>query len=453
MKPAPARAAALEVLGEVRRREGFAPAILESVLARRALSPADRALATRLSYGTLQSEGTLDEALGRFLDRPGGVEPRVRDALRLSAYELLFTRTPARAAVNEGVEAVRRARPQAAGMGNAVLRKLADAAQDFPWGDARTDYGALARATAHPLWMVEALVADVGDSAARRVLAANGEPAPLYLAVNPFRSEMATVLDVLAADGAEPQPMEPEGCILAGRPDAAVRSRVLPDGLAIVIDAAAQLAPLVLDPRPGDTVVDLTAGRGGKTLLVQAHAAARGAPAEVFALDLHAYKSRVLAERMEFLGVPRVTALVGDATDPGSVEGLPPAGSADRVLLDAPCSNLGTLRRHPEKRWRLQPADIGRLAELQGRLLTAAASLVRPGGLMVYSTCSVSRTENADVVGSFLVREAGAFRVRPVADLLPRSMRRFANEEGTFQSLPEASGPDGHFVAALQRVE
>ncbi|MBE0476261.1 MAG: antitermination protein NusB [Coriobacteriia bacterium] len=452
MSVAPARAAALEVLGEVRRRHGYAPAVLEAVLDRRGPGPRDRALATRLAYGTLQAEGVLDEALERFLDRPGSVEPKVRDALRLAAYELLFARTPPRAAVNEGVEAVRRARREAAPMANAVLRRLAEEAPSFPWGDPASDDGALARATAHPRWLVDSLIADLGRDTASRVLAAHCEPAPLYLAHNPFRGGFEALVASLSEDGAEPRACDPMGCVLCASPSHGVRSRALAEGLAVVMDAAAQVAPLVLGALPGEVVADLAAGRGGKTMLVQAHAVAAGGRARLFALDVHPFKVEVLRGRMRRLGVPGVTALVGDATDPSSIEGLPAAGGLDRVLLDAPCSNLGTLRRHPERRWRLRRDDLERLSGLQSRLLASAASLVRPGGVVVYSTCSISRIENEDVVGAFLAGEGKGFFARPLGGAVPAGMRRFVAAEGWFRSLPERDGPDGHFVAALERA-
>ena len=452
MSLAPARSAALEVLAEVRRRGAFAPAILDAVLEKRHLTSADRALATRLAYGTLQAEGTLDEALDSLLSRPK-LEPRVRDALRLAAYELLFARTPARAAVNEGVEAVRKARAQAAGMANAVLRRLAERAESFPWGDPDTDLAALARATAHPRWLVDRLVADHGETVARDLLWADETPAPLYLAHNPFRASFEDLLRQLEDEGVAPERCGLEGCVKAGSSSAAVRSAALREGLAVVMDAAAQVAPLALAAKPGETVADIAAGRGSKTMLLQAHAVAAGGPASIYAMDLHPFKVRVLADRMGELGVPGVHALVGDATEPEAVEGLPSSGSFDRVLVDAPCSNSGTLRRHPEKRWRLAPEDIGRLAALQSRMLAAAARLVRPRGLVVYSTCSIFQAENGGVIERLLDESAGRFRLMPVAENLPEEMGIFVKPDGTFQSLPSPNGPDGHFVAVLQRMD
>ncbi len=452
MSVAPARRVALQVLKRVREREAFAPETLASVLASSRLEPADQAFATRLAYGTLQTVGVLDEAIDRHVARPKDLEPRVRDALRLATYELLFARTPARAAVHEGVDAVRNARPQAAGLANAVLRALALEAEGFPWGDPDTDDEALARLTAHPRWIVDLFVADLGREAAAGVLRADQEPAPLYLWHDPFLGDEGRAMAALEADGAGPRACEPPGCIEATVASAAVRGRAVESGLVVVADAAAQVAARVVGAHPGGVVVDLAAGRGTKTAQLQAVSVAGGGPARVFAVDIHGFKARVLSERMERLGVPGVTTLVGDGTDVAGITGLPAAGSADAVLLDAPCSGLGTLRRRAEKRWRLRPQEIEALSGLQGVLLAQASSLVRRGGVVVYSTCSLARAENHDIVAAFLASEAGAdFAVRDVRDAVPEAWGHWIGPEGHFQSVPEPGGPDGHFVAALVR--
>lgn len=449
----PARRAALTVLHRVRERGAFGPETLDAVLRAGGLSAQDTALATRLTYGTLQTQGTLDEALDRFLSGPGAVEPAVRDALRLAAYEILFARTPARAAVNEGVEAVKSVRKQAAGLANAVLRRLAERAGDFPWGDPATDDAALARATGHPRWLVDHWIAELGRERATVALCADLEPAPLYLWHNPFRGSIVEALDALSEDGAEPERDVPGGCIRAGRTQAAVRGRAVAEGRVLVTDAAAQIAPLACGPRPGGVIVDIASGRGTKTAQLQALAVAGGEPASVFALDVHRFKADVLARRMRDLGVPDVTPLVGDATDLASVGRLPAAGTADAVLLDAPCTGLGALRRHAEKRWRLTPEDPARLAVLQSAMLGQAASLVRVGGLVVYSTCTVSRVENEDVVSSFLGVAGGAFETADLSAVVPEAWAADIGVEGWFGSVPRAGGPDGHFVAALTRLK
>jgi 16S rRNA (cytosine967-C5)-methyltransferase len=446
----PARTAAYEVVRRVRERDAYTPQVLDSVLGARRLSDDDRALATRLARGTVASTGALDEAIDRFAAKPSAIEPQVRDALRVAAFELLFARTPARAAVHQGVESVRRLRPQAAGLANAILRRLADAAPEFPWGDPASDIAALARLTAHPLWLVERVVAERGYDIARDMLSADDEAAPLYLAHVPFTGTLDAAVAALEADGAEPLPGPLTGSLVAGRPAAAVRGRAVANGLVIVADAAAQLAPRLASPRAGQVVVDIAAGRGTKTILLQAAAVAAGGPCRLFAVDVHASKTRILRERLDAMGVPDVTVVTGDATDVSSLEGLPAAATADAVLVDVPCSGTGALRRHPEKRWRITPEQVTSLAAIQGDMLSSAARLVRPGGVVVYSTCSILAEENGSVVEGFLRGSAGAFSVADVRDAVPPEWARYLTPEGFFQSLPAVDGPDGHFVAVLR---
>jgi 16S rRNA (cytosine967-C5)-methyltransferase len=449
----PARRAALRVLHRVRERGAFGPETLDAVLRAAGLEPRDTALATRLTYGTLQTLGSLDEAIDRHADRPGDIEPSVRDALRLATYELLFMRTPPRAAVHEGVDAARFARPQAAGLANAVLRRVAAEADAFPWGDPATDDAALARATGHPRWLVDRWISELGRERASEMLFADLDPAPLYLWANTFKASIVEIMDALEADGASPHRTELPGCIRADDAQAAVRGRALADGLVLVTDAAAQLAPRVCAFKPGGVIVDVAAGRGTKTAELQGGCVGAGGLCDLYALDIHAFKAEVLTRRMRDLQVPGVTAVVGDATDAVCVQGLPTEGTADAVLLDAPCSGLGSLRRRPEKRWRVTPEDIDRLAVLQAAMLEASARLVAVGGRMVYSTCTVSRTENQDVVAAFLAKAGGRFRTADISEQVPEAWSRDITEEGWFQSIPRVGGPDGHFVAALERVE
>lgn len=452
MSASPARLAAREVLTRVREGSAYAHEVLGGTLRRLKLTGEDAAFATRLAYGAIQTEGTLDEAINRHL---GGkrIEPRVRDALRVSAYELLYLSTEQRAAVHQGVELVRSTRKQAAGLGNAVLRRIAEDAATFPWGDPDIDTAALARLYGHPVWLAEMWIAELGREVATAIMAADNEPAPLFLAENPFAGTSEAAAAALIEDGAEARPCELAGCLVVGDAGAAVRGQALADGLVIAADAAAQLVAGLVRASDGMTIVEVGAGRGTKTLLMQAAAQRNGGTATIYAVDVHEFKSKLLLQRLDRFGVPGVHALTGDATSLESVDGSPAPGSVDVVLVDAPCSGLGTLRRHPEKRWRVTPADLDSLAALGSRLLEAAALLVRPGGFVVYSTCTLADVENAQVIEGFLGSEQGSsFRIDSFVDEVPSEWRRHLTPEGYFRSVPEADGPDGHFAVRLVRV-
>lgn len=442
---APARRVALQVLARVRRDRAFSGPVLAEALARTALSRADAALATRLTYGTLASEGVLDEALDRHLRKP--VEPTVRDCLRISCFEMLYGRAPAYAAVDQGVEMVRGVRVQAAGLANAVLRRLAEASGSFPWGDPDSDDAALARLTGHPEWIVTLARDALGETRAREMLACGMDPAPTYVRLDPFEQDPHETLEALAPAAPDLSPPDLH-CFVLADPSAAFRSAESPRGW-FPMDAGAQLAPQAVAASAGESVLDVGAGRGNKTVCIQDVAVRNGGPASMTALDVHPGKVRALEERLERSRVPGVRCLEGDATRLGCVLG---DALFDAVLLDAPCTGLGTLRRYPEKRWRLEPSDPARMRSLQTALLSSAAAVTRAGGRLVYSTCSIASEENHGAIDDFLSAEAGSdFMIEPLDDIIPAEWDTFRDERGCFRSWPTPAGPDGHFVVRLRR--
>lgn len=441
---APARRSALEALGRIRRDEAFSGAVLSAELSRGRLSSEDASLATRLTYGVLAAEGVLDEAIDRHLK--GSLEPRVRDALRLAAFEMLFGRAPVYAVVDQGVEAARHARPQAARLANAVLRRLGDEAASFPWGDPGRDRDALARQSGTPRWIVDLVLADLGETHGRELLACAMEPAPTYVRLEPFGDRTAALASLRDASPVQSPP--DEDCY---RLDAPARAFSRGEHVGwFAMDAAAQLAPAACAPRAGMRVLDVGAGRGNKTVCLQGIATRSGGPAEIIAVDSHAGKGAALERRLAESGVKGVAAVTGDGTD---LAGLLGEARFDVVLVDAPCSGLGTMRRYPEKRWRLDPSTPARMAELQSRMLRSAAEVVGAGGAVVYSTCSVAREENDEVVDGFLATEEGrSFRLEPLTDAVPAEWIEFTTGRGCFQSWPTSGGPDGHYVAVLRAV-
>jgi len=451
MSVTPARKLALEVVTRVTVDEAWAPQVLDAALRARKLDDREASFATRLAYGTVEMLAPIDEAILELAQRPGRIRPRVMNALRVTAYELLWLDTPAAVAVDQGVEMVRSRDQHAAGFANALLRKLAERAPTFPWGDPETDFAALARLTGFPAATAQYLAAQLGDRAVREFMRSSALPAPLFLALNPFLGDTDASLAALESAGAEPEPCEPEGCVRCGAPRQALASEVVTSGRALVCDASAQLVASLPVAVGGGHVVDIGAGRGTKSALIAAAALRAGISATVTAIDVHEWKVETLRARMVELQVPGVDGLVADATDPEALDSAI-ATPADVVLVDAPCSGTGTLRRHPEKRWRFSPQAVPSLTELQSRLLLASARLVRVGGFVVYSTCSVLPPENMGVVGAFLGSEEGSqFEIVDVREYITEGFRRFVTAEGCFQSMPEPDGPDGHFAVLLRR--
>jgi 16S rRNA (cytosine967-C5)-methyltransferase len=452
-----ARRIAWDVLRGVDTRGAYANLLLPTLLRDSDLDARDRAFATELAYGTLRMLGVLDALLARGSSRPfDTVDPPVRDALRIGAYQLLATRVPPRAAVATTVELVRQTsgeRPVR--FANAVLRRAADAVQrttgdlavalDAPPYD--TDpIGHLSVVTAHPRWIVEAFRDALGGDLDELTAALHADDArPVtHLVARPGRIGSSELLAAAREldESAEPGPWSPYA-IRLGRGDPAQLAPIRHRDAAVQ-DEGSQLVALALAGAPGPQPqrwVDLCAGPGGKTALL-----ADLLPGAGFAVELHESRARLIVSTLAGSGPPVVVA---DGRRP-PIE----VGSVDRILLDAPCTGLGALRRRPEARWRRTEADIEPLARLQGELLRAAVDLLRPGGIVAYATCSPHPAESDEVVDAVI--EDGVVEqvdVRPaltaggvlgrVEDLSP---------DGRLRLWPHRHGTDAMFCAMLRKV-
>ncbi len=447
------RATAYDALRAVTDRGAYANLVLPSLLRERGLSGRDAALATELTYGTLRAQGTLDAVLAQCSDRPlSTVDDGVLDVLRLGAYQLLYTRVLAHAAVSTTVDLAPR---RAAGFVNAVLRRVARSDLDSWIGSlapaAETDpIGNLAVRHSHPAWIVTALRDALGGDLAETEAALRADDArpTVHLAARPGRVDR----DALATEvGGTPGPWSPYAVHLAsGDPGALPAVR---DGRAGVQDEGSQLAALALAAAPldgpegragpggpggpGGRWLDLCAGPGGKAALLGGLAAGRAA--RVLAVEPRAHRARLTAQTTA--GLP-VLVVQADGRAPAWAD-----GSFDRVLVDAPCSGLGALRRRPEARWRRQPSDLPALTRLQRDLLTAALAAVRPGGVVGYVTCSPHAAETRAVVAEVTrAVPAEPIDARPLMPGLPD-----LGPGPTVQLWPHRHGTDAMFIALLAR--
>ena len=458
----PARMAALAVLIEAEQRDAYTREVLKTARSRWNLDARDDAFAQRLALGVTATVGCLDDLLAQHLDKPGKVSPRVRMALRLAVFELLYLSTPTEVAVSQGVELVRSQASAAASLANAVLRRVALAAPGFlAASDAAADQRGIvqeARGAGLPVWLARSIVASIGEDRMRLLCTAQLDPAPIAFHVHPGCEDPR-----IAMDSIERFP----GCIVPSHPSSLLRSGLLDDASLVVSDEHAQLVA-TLATRAG-SCLEIGAGRGTKTFVMacQALRAGFGGRHHV-AVDLFEGKCSQNLARFAAAGFSGIEAYAGDATDLDIV--LRPlderAGATvrfDTVLVDAPCSGTGTMRRHPEIPWRLTRRDVEHeLPSLQLQLLRAAARRVDAGGELVYATCSVLRSENVEVVEAFLSSEEGSgFSLASVADVqmlhqpgfedaLAR-VRSLAGEDGFLQSIPCAGAADGHFCARLVR--
>jgi 16S rRNA (cytosine967-C5)-methyltransferase len=440
------RRAAFEILLRVERDHAFAEPLIDRELSRGMLQGPDRGLLTELVYGILRRQGTLDHLVGQFsATRLDKLERSVRLLLRLGLYQLLFLdRIPARAAVNETVELAKVLAPRAAGLVNAVLRR-ADRERDalrYPDRD-RDPVAYLAAAYSHPCWIVAGWLRHLGVSEAEALAAAMANAAPLTIRANTLRTSREALLARWTDAGIDAIPTihAPDGIRLRSR----LPVRELPgftEGLFAVQDESSQLAAFFLSPRPGERILDACAAPGGKTTYLAQLMENRG---EIVAGDRSTEKLRLVADMAAHLGIGIIRTARHDAAHLALAPNEPPF---DRILVDAPCSGLGVIRRNPEGKWWRQPDDIARLAEAQRAILANLAGLVRPGGTLLYATCSTTVDENEAVIDDFLSRH-GEFVLEDLNALFPAHAPLFT-DRGLFRSWPHRDGMDGFFAARLK---
>jgi 16S rRNA (cytosine967-C5)-methyltransferase len=434
----PARSVAYRVVRRVTADAAWADRAFRAEAERAALEPRERAFAQQLAYGTVQRMRTLDHALSAASSRPlAQIEPALLDALRLGAYQLLYLDgVPDHAAVEQTVELVKAEQPRAHGFANAVMRRVArDGRAAVEAIDDSTPDGAALKHS-HPDWVARMWWEQLGPDAARELMERDNQPPESALRAN----ELVTTRDELAAKigvASHPAPGVPEGLVL-DEPWDAHGSPLFAQGALIPQSRGSMTVARVLDPQPGDWVLDMAAAPGAKTTHLAALMRGEG---RVTAMERNAQRADALRANVERMRAPGVDVITGDARDA-------PPGPYDRVLLDPPCSDLGTLQARPDVRWRKSPEQVGELAALQRELLDAGLERLAPGGVLVYSSCTISPTENEEQVERLLADRPDVER-----DDLTADRREVAHPTvpGYLQLLPHRDGADGFFIARLRR--
>ena len=431
---------ALHVLERVERDRAYADLTLHAELGRGDLPRRERALATEMSYGTLRLRGRIDAALEQVLDRPlEKAEPTVRNLLRLGAYQLLFLRSvPDAAAVDETVKLARRVgRARAAGFVNAVLRQLARRRGNLRIPSLREDpvshveqYGSV------PRWLAERWVEELGAEEAAALALAQVEAPPRTVRVSPGADKEALAKRLRA----RPCGRAPDGLTQLQRDP--LRDAAFAAGEITVQDEASQLVALLLGAEPGDTVVDCCAAPGTKAVQLAQQVGPRG---EVIALELHAGRIPLIGRSARRLGLDNLRILQRDAAQGFDLKGRL---RFRRILIDAPCSGLGVLRRNVDARWRLSPEDVPRAADTQLRLLASATRYLEPGGVMVYSVCTMTPEETSGVIARFLA-EHPKVRIDDPRPCLPAKAWDLVDADQALRTWPQRHGCDGFFAVRL----
>ena len=440
------RRAAYDIL--LRVADGaFSDMVLDSTLSRSDFAPRDRRLVTELVYGILRLRGKLDFALTPFCDRPlERLQPEVLWLLRLGAYQLLeLDRIPPHAAVSTTVELARELRfDKATRLVNAVLRSLVRGRSAIVWPEPRNIRPYLQQVCSLPAWLSKELMRGLPNVEAQAFGESLAAAPPLALRVNRLKQDPDIFLDALIRAGHEARPCRyaPEGVIVEKRGETSLPGDA--EGWYQVQDEASMLIAHLLDPEPGQRILDACAAPGSKTTHL---AALTGNRAKILALDKYPSRVETLRRGVQRLGCQAIEAREWDLINPPDF--LEP-GSFERVLVDAPCSGLGVIRRNPEGRWNKTAANLRELAELQRRILDNVAPLVSSGGLLVYSLCTFSHCETDGVLDAFLAEHP---EFRPEApDSLPEHWSGLFDERGTLHSYPHRhDGMDAFFAARLRR--
>lgn len=441
------RTLAFEIIDRVLNEDAYLHLLLRSSLAGSGLKENDRAFVTELATGTVRFRARLDHALSFFLDRPiDDVDPSVLDALRMGAYQILEMRVAGHAAVYETVEVAKsRLGKGPSSFVNAVLRGLSREPGRVEWPEPDDTPRYISIVHSQPEWLVEKLIRDFGQERALSLCKASNRRPPLTVRVNtlmhPVESYAASLEE--RAFGFSPGRYLPEALTNLHLPGSILLSE-WEGGHFVVQDESSMLVSRVLDPQPGELIVDACSAPGGKTTHI---AQLTGDAAEILAVDNQARRLANLEKMVANLGLGSVRGRVADSRDLDGLLERP----ADRILVDAPCSGLGTLRRRPDIKWKRRPEDIRDMAETQSALLGAAAAALAPGGILVYSVCTLTPEETVELVEGFLDAHPG-FTPEEPGPFCPRGAPQPQEGPGFIQTFPDLHDIDGMFIARLRKA-
>ncbi len=450
-QPANARAMALQTLLDWQSTKTYPDQLLREVLEKNPQGkPTDRALLYQLVYGVLRWQGKLDFVLGKFSQRPlKKLSIDILFILRLGAFQLLFlSRIPASAAVNEAVKLAKSGRtPWAANYVNGVLRSLDRGKESLTFPSQDEPVSFLAVHHSHPPWLIALWLKTWGFEKTLALCQFNNQIPPHTLRVNSLKTDRNSLAERLQSQAAriELTPFSPLGIRVEELNRPLMQGESYRQGWFQIQDEASQLIALIVDPQPGETVLDLCAGAGGKATHLAQRMRNQG---KVLAVDLYPEKIKALRENAKRLETTIIQGMVGDALNPSLFPKT--VRPFDRILIDAPCSGWGVIGRNPDLKWRLSPDDSPRLSGMQNKFLQNAAGWLKSKGVLVYVTCTLSWEENQMIVEKFIDQHP-EFVKEDASPFLPESARVLVGDEGFYQTWPPAHGMDGFFAARLRK--
>lgn len=443
-----ARETALKALNEINQNGAYSNIALSKHLENKSLRDMDRGLATELVYGTVKWKLTIDYIIERFSSVGlKKISPWIMDILRLGIYQLLFTdRIPPSAACNQCVELAKRYGHRAsAGYVNGVLRTVLRSRNELLYPDRSGDRDSyLSVRYSYPLWLVKEWRELFGDDFAEELLDSGNRPPELTVRVNALKGSREDAEERLRAESVETAGGRylKEALIIKNPPPLSAL-RTFREGRFQVQDESSMLVSRVLDPQPGELVIDACGAPGGKSTHIAELMGDRGA---VISRDIHRHKLKLINDAASRLGLTIIKTELRDAVRFDSEQ----KGIADRVLVDAPCSGLGIIRRKPDIKWVKTDSGRREIIALQARILLAAGGYVRPGGVLVYSTCTIGPFENEEVVKGFIA-ENPEFTAEDIRPFLPDGLKRAEAEKGYIHLYPNTDGTDGFFICRLRR--
>lgn len=447
LKPKSVRELALQLIENVHQQQAYSPLVLNQAIERNHLDGRDAALLTQLVYGVLQRELTLDYYLKGFIKPKQKLDEWVRHLLFLSIYQMVFLdRIPSHAIVSEAVNiAKRRGHQGVSGFVNGVLRNVLR--KGVPSYEQLPLEEKLSVEYSHPRWLVERWIKQYGTEMTEKILASNNEPPSFTVRVNPLKASKETVMKELEKDGFEVSEGELSPDAIVIKKGKLIGHRLFQEGGVSIQDESSMLVARALDVAPHLTVLDTCAGPGGKTTHLAELMQDQG---KIMALDLHPHKTKLIDNQAERLGIHSIETKALDARKAQSA--FSPQ-SFDRLLIDAPCTGFGVIRRKPEIKYTKSEKDIYSLSAIQAEILESCADLVKPGGKLVYSTCTIDHEENKHQVQAFLANHPEYKLDRTLKERLTftKELDLKEEEEGILQILPSDFDTDGFFISCLVR--